>query len=790
MKKKSIIYLLLFSLTCGFSLNSCEDMLDVQSDRYSYETAQDTLYAYWGILKSLQNVGERYVLLGELRGDLVMANRYDGEVSDSLLGIANFTSQEDGMCRYLAARDYYAVINNCNAYIAAADTNRIVYGASGATDGKYMMREYAQVEAIRAWVYLQLVLNYGEVPFYLDPLTNTDAIDDFFANGHARETVSPMTLPDKIGPRLLPLIAKEDIGQLTYPIYGSYTGMVHSSYCFFPLHLVMGDIYLNANRYEEAAAEYYKWMAYDSYKSVPSKSKCIASTIPYRDKVEYSISSYRSAFNVSSGTRGDDETITVIPSFTNKLLGTVLRGVNEAFGFTAELSMNTTSSGDTAKISSSVTLSPITSKRQFIASDEFTNIARHYPSITIDNERQNTITETGKYAYDYVHTESINPDTAFDGRYGWYSKVWSKTAGNEYTADSFFISKQNIGGVYSNTYPVIYRRALVWLRFAEAINRAGFPEYAYAVLRDGLFKRIVPRVEDAKFYLVEKQPMNMIRTVEEIAITPEGAEEGDDTEPIIETVVTLSLLPCGAEESEYNLEANQTFVTYEITQDVDAEEYVAIMNAPDEEEALLCDSIEFTYDVLRTYLSLATKAPVLQNQHKWGETGVSLQACNYIPLNQLLKAQNVSWLDFTVGNKCSPFQFDNNDGNKKCLGIHQRGSGYVTSTSWNDTIYCFDKNIKDKWKDFDGSLNYYTVSAADYSDYQQNLIKAVEELIIDELALETGFEGNRYTDLLRFSTRDNRGAAWLTERINRRGGATVTITDDNKYLKLPADIYR
>ena len=32
----------------------------------------------------------------------------------------------------------------------------------------------------------------------------------------------------------------------------------------------------------------------------------------------------------------------------------------------------------------------------------------------------------------------------------------------------------------------IYRKTLVWLRFAEAINRAGFPQIAFAVLKDGL----------------------------------------------------------------------------------------------------------------------------------------------------------------------------------------------------------------------------------------------------------------------------------------------------------------
>ena len=33
---------------------------------------------------------------------------------------------------------------------------------------------------------------------------------------------------------------------------------------------------------------------------------------------------------------------------------------------------------------------------------------------------------------------------------------------------------------------MVYRKVMVWLRFAEAINRAGFPSYAFAVLQKGL----------------------------------------------------------------------------------------------------------------------------------------------------------------------------------------------------------------------------------------------------------------------------------------------------------------
>ena len=59
--KKNIIATLLCVLTLGMGFSSCEDMLTGDMDRHIEvdELAQDTLYSYWGILRSLQRVAER-----------------------------------------------------------------------------------------------------------------------------------------------------------------------------------------------------------------------------------------------------------------------------------------------------------------------------------------------------------------------------------------------------------------------------------------------------------------------------------------------------------------------------------------------------------------------------------------------------------------------------------------------------------------------------------------------------------------------------------------------------------
>ena len=65
----------------------------------------------------------------------------------------------------------YSVTINCNYYIAHRDTT-LMTGSTNVT-----MNEYAAVKAFRAWAYLMLVRNYGEVPFFTEPLTKISEIN-------------------------------------------------------------------------------------------------------------------------------------------------------------------------------------------------------------------------------------------------------------------------------------------------------------------------------------------------------------------------------------------------------------------------------------------------------------------------------------------------------------------------------------------------------------------------------------------------------------------------------------
>ncbi len=150
-------------------LTSCEDMMDLKSDSYVYDednkldSANDSLYSAMGILTQLQKIGERYVLMGELRGDL-MSVTADAPVS--MQEIANFNVSASNT--YNAKRDYYGIINNCNYALARMDTmvtehlNRV------------MVPEYVAIKTLRAWTYLQMGLTYGRVQWIDRPILSLE----------------------------------------------------------------------------------------------------------------------------------------------------------------------------------------------------------------------------------------------------------------------------------------------------------------------------------------------------------------------------------------------------------------------------------------------------------------------------------------------------------------------------------------------------------------------------------------------------------------------------------------
>ena len=453
MKQKSILLAMLLALVAVFS-TSCEDMLTVDTGDKSYTNANDTLYSYLGIVKGLQKIAERQVILNEVRGDLTASTEY---VTDTLHAISNFDDPQDGSCSLLNISDYYAIINNCNFYIANADTNKVK------SNVKYMIPEYAQVQAIRAWTYLQLVNIYGEVPFISEPIKNLDVVNNFDYNNN-------LVNKDNLIDKFLELGLDRYVAT-SYPNYGNYNNgftNISSQLLFIPVRLVLGDMYLlrgeSESDYRKAAQYYYDYLK--TTNSTITAQYCSAR----RTMGEYTYSSVGNwGTNGSVYTRqATSEVISIIPSSSNKQFGTMLTRIADIYGYTPSSSQSTetttTEEGD-----------------EDVSSSGRISVVRNYKAQIVPSNGYTTLNKEQQYV-DWVPSTLVRTyyDECGDARYHYSTEVITHE-GNSYT----LACKAAKGSTFYYSVP-IYRKTLVWLRLAEAINRAGFPEHAFGILKDGL----------------------------------------------------------------------------------------------------------------------------------------------------------------------------------------------------------------------------------------------------------------------------------------------------------------
>ncbi len=219
---------------------ACSDMFETDSTSVVFESGNqldspnDSLYSVMGILAQMQKLGEKYVLMGELRGDL-METTANADVD--LQEISRFEVSVTN--RYRMEKDYYQVINNCNYAITHMDTTLVDY------EDKVMIPEFAQIKVMRAWVYWQLALQCGEVSWIEAPILDLESsLKDYPRKN--QEQLAELLIED-----LKPYVGVRELYYGSIDDYDSYK-------MFIPVDMLLGDLYLFLNQYENAATAYYR----------------------------------------------------------------------------------------------------------------------------------------------------------------------------------------------------------------------------------------------------------------------------------------------------------------------------------------------------------------------------------------------------------------------------------------------------------------------------------------------------------------------------------------------------
>lgn len=746
MKNKSILSLFTFVLSAMMLASSCEDMLTPDLDRYATEDqyGKDSIYSALGVLRSIQNVAERNVLLGECRGDLVTAGDY---TTDSIGNIINFGEMENGSSALLNVADYYHVVNSCNFYLANVDTTITQ------NNQKIMQREWAQVQAMRAWAYIQLVRLYGEVPFVTVPVASTDQAE---ALQHSAPRVNASNLADMLVEAGLRR-ALEVQNALGMPDYGSFAGgggSYNAKLNLFPVQIVLGDAYLMKHDYASAASSYYDYFKFSGNNPSISSSRqaARAQEMNFSGISSKLVSSGNLDESVGDDAMGNGQIITSVTSARTSADGRVLETLFKVTGFRMEKG----------------NLQADERNLQVLPSKQFLTLGRaqHFNKFTVDDE--------------------LMKREEFDGgdgrRLAWAPEL-SFPNGNKQNIVSKYVKtsssitdNSNLNRISGRNYQIpLYRTTSVLLRYAEAVNRLGFPQLAFGILKDGLVTENIPALLHVDYVLND-------------TIFKYNTEDED--------VISIDTIPFIVIGNVTSVSAGNVHIDYRRNPDI------VVYEAGDEKicvgDTILLEPYDGDIDELGSGIANLTLADIPEDVQASWYSKLNLNALNsplamsggmyYLSFEERKAMDNYPFLDF--------FSTDANIWSDESLnnaflgyGIHGRGCGNVAGIQ--DTVYTYARQVAEKIAE--DRLRRREETGKSVQEYAQELyrgdtllvddkeeiINAVENLIVDESALESAFEGHRFTDLIRIAGHKNNpyqpktgfkveGVDWLAWKVARR----------------------
>lgn len=639
MKLKYIFSSVLVSCAV-IAATSCSDMLKHESkialfeDEHKLDNPTDTVYSVLGIIKGLQKIADRTVILGEVRGDLL---KITDHANKDLVELYNYDLQNlKANNRYNDPADYYAVINNCNYFLSRVDTTLV-------KDSKNVFtREYISVLGFRAWTYLQLAQTYGQVYYVDKPILSGD---------EAHKDKWPLLNIKEVAQCLLVEFEEQEdrFVKAGVPNYGNLGGETGSSEqstqhtsknLFIPVRVIMGDLALWAEDYEKAAKFYSDYLS-----NIDDAHTVGTGSILWFGSDFILMDPQGDTYASTLGEKA--EPICYIPMEADEYNG-IVSDLPNIFNSTED--------------------------------NDYWNQVVRSKSITSLSARQNFCyhwinpQNTSNVRPYYMADKAVQENELRKGDLRLQSILTTKARKtDEFTSAKLNTSEQKL--IKINPEKIcLYRNDVVYLRLAEALNRAGLPKMAFAILKNGLCEDVM-----------------LDNTVISSEDRLKAASMGVDT---LWEYPNFRLV-------EYQIEAF--------------------------DESSLMSSAKRTIDGVDI-------------------TKYNTQFITTVPTNPNYQAGNT-------------------------MGIHSKGCGDASI----DTTYTI--GVKLAQMAVDGTLT---------GDPQKDTIRAVEEYIIDEMALETCFEGYRFGDLMRIAMHraaDGGGGFAENDFLARRVASRASATMENPWYR-------
>ena len=458
-----IIYTVIAALGL-LSATSCQDMLSVDNDSMikdpSLNQKIDSVYYALGIAQAMQQAADQYFFVGEMRGELVSPTTY---ANTNLKQLADYSASTANA--YDSAYVYYKVINNCNYYLAHRDTT-LYTGATNVT-----INEYAAVAAWRAWAYLQLCRTYcgnasEGIPFFTKPITQISEIqEDNFPKKNIKGIV------EELAPELEKFSAMHvqvpNFGRDTYGVGKTNWGQtknISPSCLFVPVDVILGEMYLEDAQYLNAAKKYAKYLTENN--------------VPLQMLGSFRFPENNMGFNapVDLGTY-NAFALTYTGAFSNMAKPT------DALCYIPMAVSKT--QGKTTNV-------PLAFGYDYYSTDASSNCPRVENPQLAPSKTFYTLTDSAVYYYYPKATDKNGTALSYpidvrqwkcgDGRACYSDGRGDNKILNRDAADStkVYIGKNKTANI------ILYRNSTIYLHFAEAVNRAGYPDLAFAVLKNGI----------------------------------------------------------------------------------------------------------------------------------------------------------------------------------------------------------------------------------------------------------------------------------------------------------------
>ena len=449
-----------------FATTSCDDMLMTNNDSMvvdpGLDNKTDSVFYALGIAQAIQQVADQYFFIGEMRGELVTTTQY---TDNNLRQLADYSATTTN--KYDSAYVYYKIINNCNYYLANRDTSLYI----GSTN--VSINEYAAVEAWRAWAYLQLARTYGGneqgIPFYTEPLTAISQIDE---ENFPKKTLTEIVA--ELAPSLEKFSGMEvpNLGNPSYNIGSTNWGSsknINMKLIFVPVDIILGEMYLEDGQWLKAAQHYAKYLcdnkipAQEWYCTNRYWGNAMINNFPENYSSDFNIltSNY---FGVYNNSTSPGDVLSYIPMAVSSQRGKTT-DIPLAFGY------------------------------DYYSTDRSNNCPLVEEIQIAPSEEYHALVETCDfYYYPKAQGSQTNPDTVAVWKYGDGRAAYGEMLRNSQASSSAGIlnraetdsTKIYIAKAHQNANVYLFRETTIYLHLAEALNRLGHPDAAFAILRNGI----------------------------------------------------------------------------------------------------------------------------------------------------------------------------------------------------------------------------------------------------------------------------------------------------------------